>query len=464
MDLDGTLIKSDVLLESILALLRASPARIISLLAWLFQGRAYVKSALAEKVTLDPADLPYNDDVVNFVRTEFESGREVVLCTATHQTYANQIAEHLGIFSSVMGTDETVNLKGANKARALCDRYGEKQFDYVGDSAADVPVWQAARKAIVVGSSERQIQKLAERGEDHEVIDSPPAKQKDFMRALRPHQWAKNALLFVPLLAAHELDASLLLQNLLAFVAFSFAASSTYLVNDLLDLPSDRRHPTKSNRPFAAGSIPLTFGVVAVPVLTLISLVIGLLLPASFFGLLMLYYVITLSYSFALKRMVLLDVLTLASLYTLRIIAGSAATAIVPSFWLLAFAVFLFLSLALAKRTAELLVMKQAGEKEAAGRGYLVADLPIMMMLGTTSGLIGVLVMALYVNSDIVSGQYAMPQLIWFLCPLLLFWILRLWFITNRGELHEDPVVYALTNRTSLLVGALCVLVVLFAI
>jgi len=453
-----------VLLESILTLLRESPAQLISLLAWLFRGRAYLKAALAERVTVDPASLPYNEDVVNFVRAEFEKGREVVLCTATHVEYAEQIAEHLGIFSSVMGSDETVNLKGPNKARALSNKYGEKQFDYVGDSSADFPVWEAARKSVVVGSSERQISKLAADGVEHDVIDCPQIESKDYLRALRPHQWAKNVLLFVPLLAAHQLDASLVVQNFFAFVAFSLAASSTYLVNDLLDLPADRRHPTKSKRPFAAGSIPLTFGVVAVPALTLVSLAIGLFLPTSFFGILVLYYIITLSYSFALKRMVLLDVLTLASLYTLRIIAGSAATQIVPSFWLLAFAIFLFLSLALAKRSAELLVMQKAGEKEAPGRGYLVADLPIVMMLGTTSGLISVLVMMLYVNSDIVSAQYTLPQVIWLLSPLLLFWVLRLWFVTNRGGLHEDPVVYALTNRTSLIVGALCVLVVLFAI
>ena len=448
----------------LLALLRESPGFIITLISWLFRGRAYLKSALVEKIALNPAELPYNDEVVAFVRAEFEAGREVVLCTATHQSYADEVAEHLGIFTAVMGTDETTNLKGANKAAALIDRYGRGGFDYVGDSSADMPVWQAANKAIVVGSSERQVAAVKAQGLNSATIECPRTRRRDYLRALRPHQWAKNVLLFVPLLAAHELEPGLVLQNLLAFIAFSMAASATYLVNDLLDLPADRQHPTKRNRPFAAGSIPLTFGVVAVPGLTLVSLALALMLPLAFFGLLVLYYLITLSYSFALKRIVLLDVLTLAGLYTLRIVSGSAATAITPSFWLLAFAVFLFLSLALAKRSAELLVMQQAGEKEAAGRRYLVDDLPIMMMLGTTSGLIGVLVLALYVNSDIVSGQYAFPELIWFLCPLLLYWILRLWFITNRGELHEDPVVYALTNRTSLLVGALCFLVVVFAI
>jgi 4-hydroxybenzoate polyprenyltransferase len=282
---------------------------------------------------------------------------------------------------------------------------------------------------------------------------------------LRIHQWAKNGLIFVPLAASHRLqEAHVLGDGILAFLAFSLCASSVYLLNDMLDLAADREHHSKCNRPFASGQLSLLFGLIAAPLLIVAALLICTLLPAKFLAVLAAYYVATLAYSFGLKRVVMIDVLALAGLYTVRIVAGAAATDIPLSFWLLMFAIFIFLSLAIVKRYAELYVMRQQGKLKAKGRGYQVEDIALLQSLGTASGYLSILVLALYVNSPDISHLYHYPKLVWALVPVMLYWISRIWMQTHRGQMHDDPLVYALKDKVSLLTGVVAALVLWLAV
>jgi len=285
------------------------------------------------------------------------------------------------------------------------------------------------------------------------------------LRAMRLHQWVKNLLVFIPLLAAHKVtDGSAPLAAGLAFVAFGVTASAVYLLNDLLDLSADRQHPQKCRRPFASGNLPLLWGLILPPLLLLAALVLCLLwLPMNFLAVLVGYFITTLAYSFKLKSLPIIDVMTLAGLYTIRVIAGAAAVAIMPSFWLLAFSMFIFLSLALVKRYTELKSLQRRGELIAAGRGWHVDDLPLVSTIGASAGVACVLVMALYIDSQSAEQLYRAPEVLWLICPLLLYWVSRLWFKAHRGEVHEDPIVFALTDRVSLVVGLLAAGIVVFA-
>ncbi len=461
-DLDGTLLKTDTLVESLLLLLR-EPAGAIGALRAALQGRAQLKAWVAERVRLAVEDLPLNQALVDWLRAERAAGRRVVLVTAAHQRVAERIAAHVGLFDEVMASDDAVNLKGKAKAAALVARYGARGFDYAGDATVDLAVWREARQAIVVGGP--RLQRAAARLTTLGPVFPPEAPWRALLRALRLHQWVKNLLILVPLLAAHQIgDAAALVQAGLAFLAFGLTASAVYLINDLLDLPDDRRHPSKCRRPFAAGSLPLLWGAVLVPALLAAALTISLLsLPGLFLAVLALYFVLTAAYSLRLKRMPIIDVLTLAGLYTLRVIAGAAAILIPPSFWLLAFSIFIFLSLALAKRHTELRMLRERGELTASGRGWHVEDLSLVQSLGIAAGLSSVQVLALYIDSAAARKLYATPEALWLVCPLLLYWICRLWFKAHRGKMHDDPVVFALRDRISLLVGVLTVAVTVMA-
>jgi 4-hydroxybenzoate polyprenyltransferase len=292
---------------------------------------------------------------------------------------------------------------------------------------------------------------------------APGLNVRAFIRALRPHQWAKNALLLVPLLAAHHLTApGALLNALLAVAAFCLCASSVYVTNDLLDLASDRAHHHKSQRPFASGDLSLLAGLIMAPALLGAAALIAAMLPERFILVFATYFVLTLAYSLFLKGRVVVDALILAGLYTLRVIAGAGAVTVALSFWLLLFSVFLFLSLAFVKRFAELDALRRRERLNAAGRGYTVEDLPILQSLGTAAGYLSVLVLALYINSPDIQSLYQRPKVIWMLCVLMIYWISRVWMMAQRGQMHDDPVVFALKDRISIgvaLLGALTVLV-----
>ena len=462
-DLDGTLLRSNILLEALLALAARSPLTLLRLPFWLLKGKAYLKEAVARRVHLDPRLLPYHSEFLAYLREQHASGRQLVLATASHRRLVEPIAAHLGIFTAVVATDSAVNLSGKAKASRLAEDFGVRQFDYAGNERKDRHVWAVARRAILVNGSEH-LRRDIERRLPLDAYFPPSGGWMAYLRAMRPHQWLKNALVFVPLVAAHKvLEFPFLLAAILAFVAFGLCASSVYILNDLLDLPADRQHPRKRERPFASGSADLGRGLVLLVVLLAAAMLVSLSLPPLFGLSLLVYYLFTIAYSLWAKARVVVDVMVLAGLYSIRILAGGAAVAIAPSFWLLAFSMFLFLSLALVKRYSELVSAVPAGQSGARGRGYEKSDLPVLQSLGTASGYLAVLVLALYINSPDIAKLYRTPEAIWTLCPLLLFWISRVWLKAQRGEMHDDPVVFAIRDRQSQLIGGLSIAVMLLA-
>ena len=450
-DLDGTLIKTDLLIESFIALIKRNPFYGFFALIWLSRGKAVLKQEVAQRVDLDVTVLPYNKELLAYVRRQKEQGRTIALATASHQKYARQIADYLGLFDRIFATDGRVNLASANKAKQLSEAYGNKHFVYAGNAYPDLSVWAVSAAAIVVGPSKKLLIQAEQSSDIEKYFPVPRPGLRCYLKACRVHQWVKNTLIFVPALAAHQiLEVATLTNATLAFLAFSLCASSVYLLNDLLDLDADRHHQSKRERPFAAGDIPAMHGVALIPLLLLCTATLCFFLPIGFTLTLLIYYVATIAYSFKLKQQVMLDVIVLAGLYTLRLLAGSTATGIALSFWLMAFSMFIFLSLAMVKRYAELKGLKSLGDKSLAkGRGYEVDDIELLSSLGGASGYISVLVLALYINSESVQSLYGHSIALWAVCPLLLYWISRVWIIAHRGNMHEDPIVFAFTDSIS---------------
>lgn len=461
-DLDGTLLLSDLLYESVAALLRSNPFYILVFPIWLLKGKAHLKRKIAERVYIAPELLPYDPRVLDLLKST--PSRPRILCTASDERIARPIAEHLGLFEEVLASDGGTNLGGRTKAEALIARFGRGGFDYMGNGWTDLHVWRHARGAWVVNAS----QSLARAAGRETMLSSHLPLQggsiRDWIRAIRVHQWLKNLLVLVPLLAAHKfIDAGPVAAALSAFVAFSLCASGVYVLNDLLDLSADREHPRKRTRPFACGRVPILHGLLAAPLLTFAGFAVAWQTGTRFAVVLGLYYLITLAYSLRLKQIQMLDVTVLAGLYTLRIIGGAIAINVPLSFWLLAFSMFIFLSLAMLKRYIELRGLLANGLQHASGRDYRTDDLPLMQSLGAASGYIAVLVLALYINSPESLTLYSRPQLLWLLCPLLLYWVGRAWVLAHRGEMHDDPVVFAVTDRGSQVVALLCVMLILGA-
>ena len=453
-DLDGTLILTDTLHEAALRALRDQPLDILRIPLWLSRGKAVLKQGLAASTEFDASALPYHPELLAWLRQQHVQGRQLVLCTAADESIAQAIAAHLGLFDIVMASDGNHNLAGDNKARALEARFGRGGFDYAGNAQADLAVWQRARRAIVVNAPESLSKQAAAVSQVEHVFASPAPTLSVWLRMLRVHQWLKNLLLFVPLFAAHQLPgAQSGMALVLAFFAFSLCASAVYIGNDLLDLDSDRLHPRKCTRPFAAGRVPVAAGVLIAPVLLLGGLALATQVGAQFLGWLLFYFVLTCAYSLGIKRLILVDCLALAMLYTLRLVAGASAIALPLSYWLIAFGVFLFLSLAFVKRYAELIVQAAHGKHKAHGRGYYTADAPLVQTLGVAAGFSAVLVLALYLNSDAVVKLYRAPEFVWGTVPVMLYWVSWMWMQAHRGNMHDDPLVFALKDKASLLAG-----------
>lgn len=458
-DCDGTLIHTDLLFESFLLLVKQHFWLALCVPFWfIVHGKAATKLRIASLVEIDASLLPYSADVLAYIQRSRAAGRHVVLATASAQKFADAIAVHLGCFDQVLATNEESirNLSAGNKAAELNRLFGAGNYEYMGNSHDDLPVWKAAGRVAVANAS-GAVQRGAQQLGPIEVIAlRPHSTPRALIKSLRLHQWMKNLLIFVPLGAAHALiDLHLLGLTFLAFLSFGLCASSVYILNDMLDIEADRAHHRKRNRPFASGALAIPAGALALALCLLLSGALLLLLPPTFALVMLLYYVTTLAYSFRLKRQVMVDIMLLSGLYTVRILAGSAATGITPSFWLLSFSIFIFLSLALVKRYAE---MKAAAAKEqtkAAGRGYTVDDLPVLLTLGAASGCSAVQVLALYINSPEVNNLYLHPKMLWVIMPMMLYWISRVWLKTHRGEMHDDPVVFAAKDWQSLLIGAL---------
>jgi 4-hydroxybenzoate polyprenyltransferase len=461
-DLDGTLVRTDLLVEALLVLVKQNPLCLLLLPFWLVRGKAAFKQEVYRRASLNVAVLPYNQQVLALLRKEHRAGRRIVLATAADRRIAEQVADHLGVFSDVLASDGGVNLAGPNKREALVGRFGPKGFDYAADGGKDVCVWAECRRAVVVNAPRRVLAAARRVADVTAVIDERPSPVRSLVKALRPHQWAKNVLVFVPLLTSHQLtQLPLLLCAAGAFLAFSCCASSVYVLNDLLDLEADRQHAKKKSRPFAAGDLPLGWGILLWVLLLAAGVGFGLLLPWVFQLVLALYYLLTIAYSFWLKSKLLLDVHCLGALYTIRVLAGGAAAGVTPSPWLLAFCLFLFLSLALVKRVSEVQHLVKNNLESAKGRNYRAADLQALASLGTGSGLICVLILALYIQSPQVAALYRTPPVLWVLCPLFTYWMSRVWMVAYRGKMNQDPVVFALKDKVSYLV-CLCAGAIMF--
>lgn len=454
-DVDGTLLRTDLLVESFLALFSTRPWRALWVLLALRRGKAALKEALADHAPIDVATLPVNGALIEFLRSEKAHGRKIYLASASDRRYVEALAAHVGLFDGVFATSDGVNLSGPTKADALCAAFGEGGFDYAGDAATDLPVWRRAREAILVNAKPSLVARVRRDLRMTRVFERPRRGLGLYMRAIRVHQWLKNLLIFVPALAAHQID-GVIGVGVPTFLSFSLCASSVYLLNDMLDLKDDRRHPSKSQRVFASGAMPLLQGLLLVPGLLALSAAIALWrLPIELLGILTLYWSGTLAYSLWLKRHLLIDVVVLACLYGLRLLAGGAMMDLALSPWLLAFSLFLFFSLALVKRCTELI---DRGSDDASRRAYKQGDLPILEAMAAASGYASVVVMAFYLSSPAVIDLYRHPYYLWFVCLILVYWLSRVLLLTHRGEMHDDPVIFAATDRISLASGGLIAL------
>lgn len=456
-----------MLLESFANVMHHAPLSIGALPVWLARGKAALKQELARRSRIAVETLPFDPEVLTLIAEAKAQGRRVVLCTATDRELAEAIAGHLQLFDEVLASDGAQNLAAGNKAAELLRRYGRKGFDYAGNSRADLAVWQEARQAIVVSASPGLAEEARKVAEVERIITPPQPGLKTLAKGLRVHQWLKNVLLFVPMFASHRLTSPDLWVDLgLAFAAFSLCASMVYILNDLIDLDSDRRHPRKSRRVFASGELSILTGLILAMALGMISLGLALLVGFPFTLALLLYCVLTSAYSFALKRVLLVDCIVLAGLYTLRIVAGSQAIFQPMSLWLLGFSFFLFLSLSYVRRFTEVSSLARSADatpsdQKIAGRGYLVSDAPILGLLGVGAGYASSVILANYLNSDAVRQLYAEPSILAGLVPILLFWISWVWLKASRGEMQDDPVIFAVRDRISQLSGLAFALVVL---
>lgn len=453
-DLDGTLTRSDLLYETFWTALSSRWTNLFSAGRALTQGRAQLKQRLSVLGPPCVTSLPYNDTVIAYIQSWRDQGGRTALVSASDQEVVEAIASHIGLFDEAYGSDGRINLKGPTKAAFLAERYPEG-FAYMGDHASDLAVWEKSARAITVDVSPKLRKRLEGLTGEAEHLATRNNYLWPLLRALRPHQWLKNILIFLPMLAGHQMDPATFGKALIAAVAFSLLASSVYILNDLLDLASDRAHPRKRARPFASGTLPLLHGTLLAPMLTFAGLAVSLTLGLEFLLVLLGYYLTTVLYSFDLKRRLVVDICTLAGLYTLRIIAGAVATGIPLSMWLLAFSIFFFFSLAAMKRQGELVSGSSIGEEKVQGRGYVVGDLPFVANMAVSSGYVSVLVMALYLNSDAVSILYSTPAALWGICLVLLYWLSRMVMITHRGWMHDDPVVFAARDPNSIACGAI---------
>ena len=478
-DLDGTLVKSDTLYDSALAVARHQPATLLKFPGWLLQGKAALKRHIASTIQLDVAHLPYNRELLQYLEEQSSTGRPIYLATAADADTANRIAAHLGLFTGVLASNGQLNLAGKNKLAAFHSQFGDN-FSYIGNASPDLPLLEHCKEPMVANPTPGLRAGLRKaRITPIRSFDERVSPFKAWFKAIRIHQWAKNVLIFLPLLLAHTFAPGLIAGSVLAFFSFCLGASATYIVNDLLDLEVDRQHPRKRRRPFASGDLSALSGVIVVALFLLASVALALLVPAvvarlspqytlvkplHFLLWLGIYLVTTLAYSLRLKRMVLVDVIVLSGLYTIRIVAGTAATGIPPSTWLGGFSIFFFLSFAFVKRFAELENLRERGGASAGGRGYHISDLEQLRTFGTASGYASVVVFTLYISNLDAAQLYEHTKRLWLLVPVLLLWLSRLWLVASRGQLNEDPVVYAITDRRSLLLGAVVVAIVLSAL
>lgn len=459
-DVDGTILATDLLYESFLAALKRDPAVLFLAPLWLCRGRAFLKRKLAARAHLAVDLLPFNEVVIEYLKTQAEAGRPILLVSASEVELVEKVADRLDFVDGVIGSEGDVNCKGSAKAAAIRARLGTQPWEYVGDSSADFDVWREAAHVTCVSSSTSFSKRVTKAFPKATVLVKGGSGIGVLLRALRVHQWAKNLLVFLPLILAHQLfNVTAWSQAISAALAFSLCASGVYLLNDLLDLEADRVHPRKRRRPCAAGLLPISSALTLAPLLFASAFVIAALVSPAFTLVLAVYLVITTGYSYRLKALMFVDIITLAILYTIRLVGGGIATQVAVSQWLLALSMFLFVSLACVKRFSELLVLKGRNESRPRGRGYFVEDIDQVAMFGSSSAYSAVMVLALYVSSKEVSELYKTPQVIWLACPLLMYWVSRTWLLARRGLVHDDPLVFALKDKVTYVVIALGMLI-----
>lgn len=456
-DLDGTLLRTDLLLETFVAAIRRNPLVLFLAPFWLLRdGKAALKEKLAELVTLDPALLPYHEPLLAFLREKKEAGHKLYLTTAANRHLAEQVASHLAIFDSVLASGSRNNLKGSHKLRAIHALLGDQPFLYAGNGPEDLPIWRASAAAITVNLPRRVAHSLHREGIPVAAgFESSRPRWKAALKAMRLYQWSKNVLIFLPLLLGHSYDLPRVFRATVAFFAFSLCASAFYLVNDLLDLDADRAHPRKRQRPFASGVLGIHHGFAMLAVIIPAVVLLNVWLPPAARWLLAIYAALNLLYSVQIKRVLFLDVLILACFYAMRVLVGGAASGITVSIWTLAFSIFLFLGLALVKRLTELRRARNQSRRSGARRAYLPIDISLVRSFACSAFYLSVLVLALYINSAEVHKLYARPEALWFVCLLLIYWTSRVLMLANRGQLADDPIVFAFRDRVSYYVAGL---------
>ncbi len=460
MDVDGTILATDLLHESFLAALKRDPRVLFLAPLWLCRGRAFLKRKLAARAHLAVDLLPFNEVVIEYLKTQADAGRPILLVSASEVALVEKVADRLDFVDGVIGSEGDVNCKGGAKAAAICARLGSQPWEYVGDSNADFEVWSQAAHVTCVSSSPAFARKVSKAFPKATVLAKGGGGIGVLLHALRVHQWAKNLLVFLPFILAHQLfNMRAWGQAVCAALAFSLCASGVYLLNDLLDLEADRIHPRKRRRPCAAGLLSISSALTLAPLLFATAFVIAALVSPAFTLVLGIYLVITTGYSYRLKAIMFVDIITLAILYTIRLVGGGLATGVTVSQWLLALSMFLFVSLACVKRFSELLVLRGRNESHPRGRGYFVGDIDQVAMFGSSSAYMAVLVLALYVSSQEVIELYKTPQVIWLACPLLMYWVSRTWLLARRGLVHDDPLVFALKDKVTYVVVAIGMLI-----
>lgn len=464
-DVDGTVLHTDLLYESFLVAFKKCPLIVFLAPLWLLRGRSFLKARLAQySQNLAVHLLPLNEEVVNYLKGEALKGRSIVLASASDSTLVGRLAERLGFVTSIIGSSESHNCKGARKVEAIKEHLKDAAWEYIGDARADFAVWRHAARVGCVATNARFARQVSVAFPGAMIFQRPGVGASTIARALRVHQWLKNALVFLPVFLAHHwFHPDEVLRTVMAAVAFSLCASGVYILNDLLDLEADRQHPRKRNRPCASGQLPIVVALAFVPALFISAFGVGFMVGQQFLMILGIYLMLTTAYSFRLKALALVDIILLAILYTIRIVGGGVAAGVAVSQWLLGLSMFLFLSLACVKRFSELLVLQQRNENRTWGRGYSVGDLEQVASFGSASGYISVLVLALYVSSNEVAQLYSDPRIIWLGCPLLLYWISRIWLLARRGLVHDDPLVFAMRDKVTYILGALGLIVFLSA-
>lgn len=442
-DVDGALIRSDMLVEMVFGFIGRFPFAAYKIPLWLWRGKAVLRQHLAQSIDIDAATLPYDARVLRRLLEARDEGRPVYLVSAGDERLLGAVADHVGGVTGWFAAD-AADRPANGKAARLADAFGEGGFDYIGNDRIDCAA--ASHDATAMADE-----------------DLPRTSRRPLLRLLRPHQWAKNALVGVALLAAHRFTPAAALQVLLAAVAFSACASAAYIVNDLVDIQADRGHPSKRMRPFASGDASFTAAATLIVLCLLLAFAVAALISVEFLGVLALYLALTTAYSLLLKRKLLIDVVTLAVLYTIRVVAGAVAIKVPMSEWLLMFCMFIFLSLALIKRYSELAVRFDVGLPDPVNRGYKIDDLSVVFSLAAAAGYCAVVVLTLYLSSDTVRALYARPSLLWLACPLFIYWISRILMLSHRRVLHDDPIVFAMKDRVTWATAGLIIFIGLLA-